>query len=153
MGLIYRKRYYLTHPWEIWDNVGSFRTKLMAAYQRARYGWAAWDIAGLGFSHTMVPAIGHSLVWLGKNFHGAPNGYGADNEGKPWHEWETNFDAWGNDLLKYGNALVEVAEDLPFPGSTDLSALEAYRAEEKRRDDAAREALHWVSDHYMSLWD
>ena len=125
-------------------NNGSFRFRLnelkyqwgtlpKAAWQRATKGWAEWDIIGPGFDETYCVYIGHALITLSNNAYGAPCGYGIDNTDKSdYNEYVTDFDAWVSDLVKYGNILINNTNGNNY--------------------NETKEALHWVADHYYSLW-
>lgn len=138
--------------------------RLKAAYERARYGWSKLDIM-LGFSDTVLPAIGHQLVWFADNTNGFPGV-------RPYE----NFEDWADDLHTFGAALIEVNEEpeltaseldhyagvyseeagtAVFPHTTPEfvrdNALREAIIEERR--EAAQDALGWLSEWHGALWD
>ena len=166
--------WWITHPKANWDHMfGDLKwqkNRVVAAYQRARYGWAKLDIH-CGWDATVMKALGEQLVYFSDHTIAWP----ATGE-------YLEFEDWANALRTNGQALIDGGSEVPLPDVVDKwygensflteetedgyhritfpekpdyiqTALDAHRDEEVRRYEAAKEALHWVADNHASLWD
>jgi hypothetical protein len=157
--------WWLTHPRVNSDHIiGQLKYRLWtlprAAYQRARYGWAEWDIHG-GFQGSVVPAIGHQLVYFADNCQAYP----GESNGYTEQEWRDALRANGEALIDFGEEeyrIPKIVSDYLFNNRTDYSAempedvqavWDNYNEEETARFLKARQAMHWVADNMANLWD
>ena len=167
--------WWVTHPVANWDlmlgDIKYTKTKIVAAYERARFGWSKWDIHGPGFDGSVMPAIGHQLVYFADATIAWPGEVGS----------YPDIEQWRDELRKHGQALIDASEDpempqvlvdhynlvdfvesennsffrMVFPEETPevIQAKEEFHAEQLRRQNAAKEAFIWFSENYGSLWD
>jgi hypothetical protein len=138
------------HYWTLGDALGVGE----GWYDRARRGWGKRDAWNM--SHYLARVLSEMLGTLADEAHGWPD-----------KKYET-FEEWQNALRENATALGEWYEG-ERGGNDDLwdrwyeaaserkdeakDIVEQMHVEEAERLSRAKEAMHWVADHFESLWD
>lgn len=103
--------------------------RIQRLFQRINRGWDDSDVWSM--DTTMSKSIGAQLIHLANTTHGWP---GTEEFQHP--------DEWTDLLHQHGQALLNYA-DKKFGSLED----------DDRSLKEAREAFHWIADHFDSLWD
>lgn len=172
--LPWSKRYYLTHPWVWFKDIGHC---IRDAYRRARYGWTYvdcwnWDTWFL----STTPAMLRHMADYGSAYPGYPP-FDGDHGTEKWHEWlhevadllETGLEDWQDEHNEYYDEFIRQLDTKWEPAFTDehgfihhkpkeRSELEnKYFARHKELSDQGeknvRRALSMIAEHFYSLWD
>ena len=165
----------VTHPKSslkyFFDDLRWKKNRLVAAYQRARYGWSKLDIH-CGWDSSVGKALGEQLVYFADNAIAWPS--------SPEYP---EFEDWSNALRKNGQALVDHANGIELPKEVSewyannhfkfepiensefgtivfpeesvriRKLIEEHMVAETKQYEKATEALHWIADNFGSLWD
>lgn len=162
------KRYYLTHPWEWFGQLGR---NIRATYMRAKYGWTYsdvwnWDQWFMNVTPSMFRYLAeHSSAYPGHEPFETP---------EKWCEWlnemanliETGREDWQDEHNEYYEAYLNESFERPKLGEdgmwhhipkepTELSKKCRARTEElyKQGDRNVRFALSQIAEHFYNIWD
>ena len=166
----YRKRYYLTHPWE-W-----FRTlfrNIRAAFQRIRRGYCSYDVYDL--DHWLLDILPPMLRDIANSEIGAYPGVEPFETPEKWKAWLLDLAArfeelqtdWAEtrneyeeehskalngarvDLAKVNGCYVHYGEIPPELHAKWLARIQELNEEQQK---ATEEAFKIMSEHFYQLW-
>lgn len=167
----YCTKYYLTHPWKWFSQLGR---NIRAAHLRATRGWCPWDVWDWDcwFMYT-APEM---FRYLAEHGHAYPGTEPFETPEK-WREWlhkmADQIESCTEDAQNKNNEFYEeyikhledswepLKEDengmvyLPHRGRTELDEKYFARSEElaKKAQNDIEDALKQIGEHFYSLWD
>ena len=153
----YAKRYYLTHPWYWFRDLGH---NIRDVYRRAKYGWTYGDVWDMDqwIMNVFPPMLRHMAD------HGsAYPGYEPFDTPEKWHKWlhamadliesglEDNQDACNEYYNEYMEHLFDPSELRVTEMDNDYydRAAEIYKDAEHN----LKVAMSQLGKHFFSLWD
>ncbi len=140
------KRHYLKHPLH-W--VKDFRNNIIAAYQRAKYGWAKRDCWNL--DHHLLKILPEMLHYLADNCQGCP----ADMEYDVWKTYLNNIayllensreEVRDQKNEYHYNHTIEIDEESMKHIKRDQELFEEQRI-------MISEAFKMLSERFFDMWD
>ena len=153
----YTKRYYLTHPWKWFQQLGR---NIRDVYRRAKYGWTYTDVWDMDrwIMHTFPPMLRH-LAAKGCAYPGRE----PFDEPEKWNEWLNKM----ADLIESGleekqeecnEYYEEYMEHLMEPRDIRVEKMDDdyYRRAGELMHDAEHNlevAFTQIGKHFYSLWD
>ena len=148
--LPYGKRYYITHPWKLVQNIGQ---NIRAAYMRARYGWTYGDV--WDWDYWFMNVVPEMFRYLAKHGCAYP-GYEPFETPEKWREWlletadliETGKEDWQDEHNEYYDE---------YTNTWDKELGKKYYARAKELSEQGekniRIALGRIAEHFFALWD
>jgi hypothetical protein len=171
-GFPYCKKYYLTHPWKLFKQLGH---NLKAAWMRCTKGWCPWDVWDWDcWFMTVVPEqfrylAEHGCAYPGKEPFDTP---------EKWHDWlnhladmiETGAEGWQDEHNEYYEKYIDelmakplFSEEKDEKGNihhimntqTTLDDNYFNRAKElaEQGDQNIRYVLGQIAEHFYEIWD
>ena len=143
------KRYYWTHPWKWFCDL---RANLVAAYQRAKYGWAKRDCWNL--DNHLLKILPEMLHYLADNCQGRPD--------------DMEYDVWKTYLNNIAYLLENAREEARdqkneyyyTPSDTneelDEESIKYFKRDVELFDEQkimVEEAFKMLSERFFDMWD
>lgn len=146
----YRTRYYLTHPWKWFAQIGR---NIRATYMRTKYGWTYSDV--WDWDYWFMNVVPEMFRYLAEHGCAYP-GYEPFETPEKWREWlletadliETGKEDWQDEHNKY-------CEEYTNTWDKELGKKYFARAEELRiqGERNIRIALGRIAEHFYNIWD
>ena len=167
----YSKRYYITHPWKWFKDLGY---NIRSAIMRARYGFSYGDI--WNWDHWFLHTTPNMLRYMAQHGSAYP-GHPPFMKPEHWHDWleeiahllETGTEEWQDEHNEYYEEYMEDLKNKWSPSfkdadgnvhrapplRTELDDKYFARATElsKQGELNVRRAVSSIAEHYFDIWD
>ena len=167
----YRTRYYLTHPWKWFAQIGR---NIRATYMRTKYGWTYSDV--WDWDYWFMNVVPEMFRYLAEHGCAYP-GYEPFETPEKWHDWlnhmanliESGREEWQEEhneyyeeymdnLMKKWEPAVKEEDGFYHSKPRELDELdEKYFARAKELGAEGEknvvEALRQIGQHFYQIWD